>query len=150
MMLWIVRSSQKYRRLVLAAAVALIAIGFIQLRQTSPETLPEFGPVRVDVQVEALGLSAEEVENLITQPLENALGGIAGLKTLRSKSVLGLSSIEMLNPRRGELGEHVDRHVPQLRDAEQHHRRAEGHDEEAEPDARRDDPAHHRPRSPRR
>ena len=54
-----------------------------------------------------------------------------------------------LDLRRRELGEHVDRHVPQLRDAEQHHRPAEGDDEEAEPDARRDDPAHHRTRAPR-
>ena len=46
-----------------------MAFGFVQLRNTSVEALPEFGPVRVDVQVEALGLSAEEVENLITNPI---------------------------------------------------------------------------------
>jgi Cu/Ag efflux pump CusA len=96
MMRWIVGSSQKYRRLVLAVAVALIAAGFVQLRRTSVEALPEFGPVRVDVQVEALGLSAEEVENLITNPMENEFfNGIPWLAKLESHTIPGLSSMEM-------------------------------------------------------
>jgi Cu/Ag efflux pump CusA len=96
MMRWIVGSSQKYRRLVIAVAVALIAAGFVQLRRTSVEALPEFGPVRVDVQVEALGLSAEEVENLITNPMENEFfNGIPWLAKLESHTIPGLSSMEM-------------------------------------------------------
>lgn len=58
----VVESGHKYRRLVLAVAIALIAVGAVSVRNSSLEVLPEFGPVRVDVQVEALGLSAEEVE----------------------------------------------------------------------------------------
>ncbi|WP_112274698.1 efflux RND transporter permease subunit [Lentzea terrae] len=96
MMRWIVGSSQKYRRLVLAVAVALIALGFVQLRNSSVEALPEFGPVRVDVQVEALGLSAEEVENLITNPIENEFfNGIPWLAKLESRTIPGLTSMEM-------------------------------------------------------
>lgn len=96
MMRWIVGSSQKYRRLVLAVAVALIALGFVQLRNSNVEALPEFGPVRVDVQVEALGLSAEEVENLITNPIENEFfNGIPWLAKLESRTVPGLTSMEM-------------------------------------------------------
>jgi Cu/Ag efflux pump CusA len=96
MMRWIVGSSQKYRRMVLAAAVALMAFGFVQLRNTSVEVMPEFGPVRVDVQVEALGLSAEEVENLITNPMENEFfNGIPWLAKLESRTIPGLSSMEM-------------------------------------------------------
>ncbi|GLZ34932.1 cation efflux system protein [Lentzea sp. NBRC 105346] len=96
MMRWIVGSSQKYRRLVLAVAVALMAFGFVQLRDATVEALPEFGPVRVDVQVEALGLSAEEVENLITNPMENEFfNGIPWLQKLESRNVPGLSSMEM-------------------------------------------------------
>jgi Cu/Ag efflux pump CusA len=92
----IVGSSQKYRRLVLAIAIALIAVGFYQLRGAFVETLPEFGPVRVDVQVEALGLSAEEVENLITNPMENEFfNGIPWLAKLESHTIPGLSSMEM-------------------------------------------------------
>ena len=82
--------------LVLAVAVALMAFGFVQLRSTSPDALPEFGPVRVDVQVEALGLSAEEVENLITNPMENEFfNGIPWLAKLESRTLPGLSSMEM-------------------------------------------------------
>ncbi len=96
MMGWIVGSSQKYQRLVLAVAVALVAFGFVQLRNTSMEALPEFGPVRVDVQVEALGLSAEEVENLITNPMENEFfNGIPWLAKLESRTIPGLASMEM-------------------------------------------------------
>ncbi|MFI6094802.1 efflux RND transporter permease subunit [Lentzea sp. NPDC051213] len=96
MMRWIVGSSQRYRRLVLAVAVALIALGFVQLRKSNVEALPEFGPVRVDVQVEALGLSAEEVENLITNPMENEFfNGIPWLQKLESRTIPGLSSMEM-------------------------------------------------------
>lgn len=96
MLRWIVGSSQKYRRLVLAIAVALMAFGFVLLRDTSVEALPEFGPVRVDVQVEALGLSAEEVENLITNPIENEFfNGIPWLAKLESRTIPGLTSMEM-------------------------------------------------------
>ena len=61
------------------------------------DTLPEFGPTTVQVQIEALGLSAEEVEQLITVPMEqDLLDGVAWLDTIQSKSVPGLSSITML------------------------------------------------------
>src|SRR5438552_3882414 len=96
MMRWIVGISQKYRRLVLAVAVGLLALGFVQLRSTSVEALPEFSPVRVDVQVEALGLSAEEVENLLTNPMENEFfNGIPWLSKLESRTIPGLTSMEM-------------------------------------------------------
>ncbi|MEU8300489.1 efflux RND transporter permease subunit [Micromonospora sp. NPDC048909] len=86
----------RYQRLVLAVAVALMAVGFYEIRSTSVEALPEFGPVRVDVQVEALGLSAEEVENLITNPMENEFfNGIPWLAKLESRTIPGLSSMEM-------------------------------------------------------
>src|SRR5262245_39697188 len=96
MVSWIVGSSLRFQRLVLAIAVAMIGFGFVQLRGTSMQTLPEFGPVRVEVQVEALGLSAEEVENLITNPMENEFfNGIPWLAKLESRTLPGLSSMEM-------------------------------------------------------
>jgi Cu/Ag efflux pump CusA len=67
---WIIGTSLKLRRLVLAIAVALLAVGFIQLQKTPMEALPEFSPTRVQIQTESLGLSAEEVEQLITTPME--------------------------------------------------------------------------------
>jgi Cu/Ag efflux pump CusA len=60
------------------------------------DVLPEFTPPHVEVQTEALGLSAEEVEQLITVPMEqDLLNGVPWLKTIHSKSVPGLSSILM-------------------------------------------------------
>ena len=66
MMRAIVDSSIKFRLLVLALAAGAIAIGITQLPKTSVEVLPDFTPTTVEVQTEALGLSAEEVEQLIT------------------------------------------------------------------------------------
>ena len=50
----------------------------------------------VEIQTEAPGLSTEQVDALVTVPLENALNGLPWLKTIRSKSVLGLSSVVMI------------------------------------------------------
>ena len=59
------------------------------------DVFPEFAPPRVEIQTACLGLSAAEVEALVTVPLEQALNGVAGLEHLRSKSVPQLSSIEL-------------------------------------------------------
>ena len=97
MMRWIIGSSLKARRVVVAAAVVIMAFGVWSLRQAEVDVLPEFGPPTVDVQIEALGLSAEEVEQLITVPMEqDLLDGVAWLDHIESKSVPGLSSIHML------------------------------------------------------
>ena len=61
------------------------------------DTMPEFAPAQVEIQTEALGLSAVEVEQLITSPMEaDLLNGVAWLDEIRSKSVPGLSSIELV------------------------------------------------------
>ena len=71
--------------------------GYAQLRAMPVDVLPEFGPPRVEVQTEALGLSAAEVEQLITVPMEqNLLNGVAWLDDIRSESVTGLSSIQLI------------------------------------------------------
>ncbi len=79
----------------LAAALFLVAGAWI-VRSTPVDVFPEFAPPRVEIQTEAPGLSTPEVESLVSVPLENALVGVAGLKTLRSKSVLGLSSVLLI------------------------------------------------------
>ncbi|MGH2795431.1 MAG: efflux RND transporter permease subunit [Actinomycetota bacterium] len=97
MMRWIVGSSLKLRRVVVVVAAALMVAGFMQLGDTPVDTLPEFAQPTVEVQTEALGLSAVEVEQLITVPLEqDLLNGIAFLETIRSESVPSLSSIELV------------------------------------------------------
>jgi CzcA family heavy metal efflux pump len=90
---WIIGSSLQFRLLVLGAAAALIAFGSIELRKMPVDVFPEFAPPVVEVQTEAIGLSAAEVENLITLNLEELLSAVPWLKSIRSQSVTGLSSI---------------------------------------------------------
>jgi Cu/Ag efflux pump CusA len=93
-MRWIVGSSLKFRRLLVALAFGLIAFGVTQLGNIKMDTLPEFNRPTVEVQTEALGLSAEEVEQLITVPLEqDLLNGVAFLDEIESASLPGLSSV---------------------------------------------------------
>src|SRR6476659_4453071 len=92
----IVGASLRSRLLVVALAVGLMVVGITQLRTMPVDVLPEFTPPYVEVQTEALGLSAEEVEQLITVPMEHdLLNGVPWLKTIHSKSVPGLYSILM-------------------------------------------------------
>src|ERR671919_680098 len=96
MMRWIVRSSLTFRLLVLGAAAATLAVGISQLRDMPVDVLPEYVPPTVEVQTEALGLSAAEVEQLITVPLEaDLLNGVAWVDKIRSQSIPGLSTITL-------------------------------------------------------
>ncbi|WP_167761861.1 efflux RND transporter permease subunit [Blastococcus sp. CT_GayMR19] len=92
----LVDSAVRMRRLVVAGVVALLALTVVQLDDAPLDVYPEFEPPAVQVQTEALGLSAEEVEELITTPLEqDLLNGIPWLKTIESQSMPGLSAIDM-------------------------------------------------------
>jgi CzcA family heavy metal efflux pump len=84
------------RVLVVAAALALLFVGIDATKNAPLDVFPEFAPPLVEVQTEAPGLSTEEVDSLVTVPLENSLNGLPFLKTIRSKSVLGLSSVVMI------------------------------------------------------
>jgi CzcA family heavy metal efflux pump len=96
MMNWIVSTALRLRVLVLALSVVLIVVGVRTARHAPLDVFPEFAPPLIEVQTEAPGLSTEEVESLVSVPLENALNGTIGLKTIRSKSVLGLSSVVLI------------------------------------------------------
>ncbi len=94
MMSSIVKASLKFQYLVLTIAITLMAFGVTQFRGMPVDVLPEFSPPYVEIQTEALGLSAEEVEQMITVPMEqDLLAGVAWLDVIRSESVPGLSSI---------------------------------------------------------
>jgi CzcA family heavy metal efflux pump len=95
MMRWIVGASLRFRILVMALALGMIVLGAVQLPKMPVDVFPEFAPPRVEVQTACLGLSAAEVESLVTVPMEDALNGVPGLDTLRSKSISQLSSIEL-------------------------------------------------------
>jgi CzcA family heavy metal efflux pump len=92
----IVGSSLRFRHLVVAGAVAMMALGVGLIPSMRVDVFPEFAPPRVVVQTLCVGLSTSDVEELVTVPLEQALNGLAGLDELRSKSVPQLSSIEIL------------------------------------------------------
>jgi len=96
MMRWVVRSSLKFRFLVVAVAAAMVLLGAGQLRQLPVDVFPEFAPPRVEIQTACVGLSASEVESLVTTPIEETLNGLPGLDALRSKSVGQLSSIQLI------------------------------------------------------
>jgi Cu/Ag efflux pump CusA len=93
----IIGGSLKFRLLVVPIAAALVIVGVTQLRKAPVDVLPEYTLPVVEVQTESLGLSAPEVEQLITVPMEqDLLNGVMGVETIRSDSVPGLSDITMI------------------------------------------------------
>src|SRR4051794_29731580 len=104
MLRWIVDSSLRFRLLVIPAAAALLLLGSAQVRKAPVDVLPEFTLPVVEVQTESLGLSAPEVEQLITVPMEqDLLNGVMGVDTIRSDSVPGLSDITMVFERGADI-----------------------------------------------
>lgn len=94
MMRAITEASLRLRFLVIILAGVLMAFGIGRLRSMPVDVYPEFNPPMVEVQTEALGLSAAEVESLITTPMEaDLLMGVAWLDRMYSRSITGLSSI---------------------------------------------------------
>lgn len=96
MLSWLISSSIRMRAMVIALCAVLLVVGYRSIRHAPLDVFPEFAPPIVEIQTEALSLSTEEVEALITVPLENALNGVPHVKTIRSKSVLGLSQIVLI------------------------------------------------------
>jgi CzcA family heavy metal efflux pump len=92
----IVQASLQFRYLLLTLASVLMVVGVFRLRDMPVDVLPEYAPPYVEVQTESLGLSADEVESLVTLNLEELLQGVPWLQTMRSQSVPGLSSIVLV------------------------------------------------------
>lgn len=93
---WLIRTSLHFRLLVFVLAIALIVIGVRTSDDVPLDVFPEFAPPLVEIQTEAPGIATEDVESLITVPIENAVNGIPFVQTVRSKSVLGLSSVRLI------------------------------------------------------
>lgn len=87
----VVAFSVRFRGIVVALALLLLGYGIYKLSNSSLDIFPEFAPKQVIIQTEARGLTAEQVEVLVTQPLENALGGLVGMESIRSQSIPSLS-----------------------------------------------------------
>ncbi|MGH7709768.1 MAG: efflux RND transporter permease subunit, partial [Gemmatimonadaceae bacterium] len=95
-MRWLIHTALRLRVAVVALTIVGFIVGLDVVRNAPLDVFPEFAPPLVEVQTEAPGLSTEEVEALVTIPIENVLNGTPYLATLRSKSVLGLSSVVVL------------------------------------------------------
>ncbi|TWU54470.1 Cobalt-zinc-cadmium resistance protein CzcA [Rubripirellula tenax] len=93
---WLIMTSLEFRLLVFVLAIALIVVGIRTSDSVPLDVFPEFAPPLVEIQTEAPGIATEDVESLITVPIENAVNGIPFVQTVRSKSVLGLSSVRMI------------------------------------------------------
>ncbi len=92
----IVRFSIRYRGIVVALGCAFLAYGVFSVYRVPYSDFPDFAPPEVVIQTEAPGLSSEQVEILVTQPIENSINGVSGIESLRSKSIQGLSVITVV------------------------------------------------------
>ncbi|MBV1706415.1 MAG: efflux RND transporter permease subunit [Hyphomicrobiales bacterium] len=96
MLTGLVKFSLRHRNAVFAAALFIMAYGTLALVRANYDVFPEFAPPMAVVVTEAPGLSAGEVERLVTNPVEADLGGTIGLASMRSKSLQGLSMVTLI------------------------------------------------------
>ncbi|MCB1132206.1 MAG: efflux RND transporter permease subunit, partial [Verrucomicrobiae bacterium] len=89
----LIRWSLRNRAIVLCLALVVLALGFHTGRELPVEVLPDLTKPTVTILTEAPGLAPEEVEALVTQPIEYALMGVNGLTRLRSTSDIALSLV---------------------------------------------------------
>ena len=89
----LVRLSLNHARLVALAACILLIAGGFTLTRANYDVFPDFVPAQAEVQTEAPGLAADQVEQLVTRPVEQAINGAAGVQSVRSESIQGLSLV---------------------------------------------------------
>lgn len=92
----IVELSLRHRGMVIALALGLLGWGGYVASRAELDVFPEFVAPQVTIQAEAPGLSAEQVETLVTRPIENAVNGATALESVRSESVQGLSVVTVV------------------------------------------------------
>ncbi|CAA9890548.1 Acriflavin resistance protein [Candidatus Methylobacter favarea] len=89
----IVRFSIHFYGIVIALAVLILLYGGYRFATAGLDIFPEFSPKRVIIQTESPGLSAEQVEVLVTRQIEMSITGLMDMKSVRSESIQGLSII---------------------------------------------------------
>ncbi len=91
----IIELSLKYKILVLVLFIAISAFGFKAYKDIPVDAFPDITPKQVIVFTESPGNSAEDIEKLVTYPIESALSGMAGVKLILSNSIFGLSYVSI-------------------------------------------------------
>ncbi len=92
----IVRFAVRFRGIVVALACLLVGYGAYAVQSAKYNVFPEFAPPQVSIQTEAPGLAPEQVEILVTRPIETSINGTPGVDTLRSTSIQGLSVVTVV------------------------------------------------------
>src|SRR5690349_17241857 len=92
----IIRWSLRFPLIVCALAVILGVYGAFVLVHAKYDVFPEFVPAQASVQTEAPGLVAEQVELLVTLPIEEAISGATGVQSVRSETISGLSVVTVV------------------------------------------------------
>jgi CzcA family heavy metal efflux pump len=92
----IVRWSLSRPRLVAALALLLMIYGVLALKGAKFDVFPNFVPAQAEIQTEAPGLDSEQVEQLVTRVVEQSVNGAAGVTTVRSESIPGLSIVQVI------------------------------------------------------
>ena len=88
---WLLENSLANRLLVLIVGAVLMGYGAFTLTRTPVDVFPDLNKPTVTIMTEAGGMAAEEVEQVITFPLETAMNGLPGVESIRSTSSAGLS-----------------------------------------------------------
>lgn len=96
MMSALIRFSIRHSGVMMALALMLVVYGIYKTAHSHLDVFPEFAPTQLIIQTESPGLSAELVESLVTQPLENGIAGTVGITSIRSQSIPGLSVITVI------------------------------------------------------
>ncbi|WP_152183131.1 efflux RND transporter permease subunit [Sulfurimonas indica] len=91
----LIELSLKYRILVLVLFIVITAFGYRAYTQIPIDAFPDITPKQVVIYTESPGNSAEDIEKLITYPIESALSGMAGVKLIMSNSIFGLSYVSV-------------------------------------------------------
>src|SRR5215469_7458939 len=93
MLITLIELSLRYKVLVLVAFAAVVVFGVRAFQLVPVDAFPDVTPVQVNIFTEAPGLAAEDVETLLTTPIETAMAGLPGIDQVRSISLFGLSYV---------------------------------------------------------